>query len=49
MARVFGDASLRERIGQAGRARIDRDYSLAAVARAYAQRLDEIRTTAGAR
>ena len=47
IARVFGDANLRERIAKAGRARIEKDYSMAAVARAYAQRLDEIRTTVG--
>jgi glycosyltransferase involved in cell wall biosynthesis len=47
LVRVFGDANLRERIAKAGRARIERDYSMAAVARAYAQRLDEIRKAAG--
>ncbi|MCA8141188.1 glycosyltransferase family 4 protein [Burkholderia multivorans] len=43
IARVFGDANLRERIAQAGRARIERDYSTTAVARAYERRLSEIR------
>lgn len=47
IARMFGDASLRERIAQAGRARIKRDYSLAAVAHAYEQRLNEIRKIVG--
>ncbi|WP_230412956.1 glycosyltransferase family 4 protein [Paraburkholderia antibiotica] len=45
IARLFGDVALRERVAQAGRERIERDYSMAAVARAYAQRLDEIRNT----
>jgi glycosyltransferase involved in cell wall biosynthesis len=45
IARLFEDASLRERIAKAGRERIERDYSMAAVAHAYAQRLDEIRNT----
>ncbi|MFM0725232.1 glycosyltransferase family 4 protein [Paraburkholderia strydomiana] len=49
IARVFGDANLREGIAQAGRERIERDYSMAAVARAYAQRLNEIRQTVSAR
>lgn len=43
IARAFGDAALRERIARAGRARIERDYSMAAVARAYEQRLNDIR------
>jgi glycosyltransferase involved in cell wall biosynthesis len=43
IARVFGDADMRQRIAKAGRARIERDYSMAAVAHAYAQRLNEIR------
>ncbi|WP_341313003.1 glycosyltransferase family 4 protein [Paraburkholderia sp. IMGN_8] len=47
IARAFGDADLRERIAKAGRARIERDHSMAAVARAYAQRLDEIRKAVG--
>ncbi len=47
IARAFGDAALRERIARAGRARIKRDYSMAAVARAYEQRLNEIRQMVG--
>ena len=49
IARVFGDANLRDGIARAGRERIERDHSMAAVARAYARRLDEIRTTVSAR
>jgi glycosyltransferase involved in cell wall biosynthesis len=49
IARVFGDADLRKRIAKAGRERVERDYSMDAVARAYAQRLDEIRITVSTR
>ncbi|AOJ09091.1 glycosyl transferase group 3 [Burkholderia mayonis] len=43
IARVFGDVSLRGRIAKAGRARMERDHSMAAVAHAYELRLNEIR------
>ncbi|MGF6871716.1 glycosyltransferase involved in cell wall biosynthesis [Paraburkholderia sp. MM5477-R1] len=43
LQRVIDDTPLRERIAQAGRDRIVRDYSVEAVARAYAQRLAEIK------
>jgi glycosyltransferase involved in cell wall biosynthesis len=42
LKRMIDDAPLRERIAQAGKARIERDYSVQAVARAYAQRLTDI-------
>ncbi|PMX34586.1 hypothetical protein C1Y20_33590, partial [Pseudomonas sp. FW301-21B01] len=42
LKRMIEDAPLRERIAQAGKARIVRDYSFEAVARAYAWRLAEI-------
>ena len=42
LKRMIDDASLRDRIGQAGQQRIARDYSVEAVARAYARRLAEI-------
>jgi len=42
LKRMIDDAPLRERIAQAGKARIERDYSVQAVARAYAQRLANI-------
>ncbi|MFM0478890.1 glycosyltransferase [Paraburkholderia strydomiana] len=46
LKRMIEDVPLRERIAQAGQARIERDYSVPAVARAYARRLADI---AGAR
>lgn len=46
LKRMIEDVPLRERIAQAGKARIERDYSVEAVARAYARRLADI---AGAR
>ncbi|WP_436971990.1 glycosyltransferase family 4 protein [Paraburkholderia fungorum] len=46
LKRMIDDAPLRERIAQAGKARIERDYSVDAVARAYARRLAEIAGTA---
>lgn len=49
LVRVFGDAALRKRIAAAGRERIERDYSMAAVARAYRQRLAEFDQGAGER
>lgn len=42
LKRVIEDGPLRERIARAGKARIERDYSVEAVARAYAQRVAEI-------
>nr|WP_260853947.1 glycosyltransferase family 4 protein [Paraburkholderia sp. BCC1886] len=42
LKRMIDDAPLRERIAQAGQARVQRDYSVEAVARAYARRLSEI-------
>jgi len=42
LKRMIDDAPLRERIAQAGKARIERDYSVEAVARAYARRLADI-------
>ncbi|MFT4065274.1 glycosyltransferase family 4 protein [Paraburkholderia sp.] len=42
LKRMIDDAPLRERIAQAGKARIERDYSVEAVARAYARRLTNI-------
>ncbi|MFM0328572.1 glycosyltransferase family 4 protein [Paraburkholderia strydomiana] len=46
LRRVIDDAPLRENIAQAGQQRIIRDYSVTAVARAYARRLAEIGTGA---
>jgi glycosyltransferase involved in cell wall biosynthesis len=45
--RVIDDVPLRERIAQAGHERIVRDYSVDAVARAYARRLAEIAEVKG--
>uniref|UniRef100_UPI0038BDBD54 glycosyltransferase family 4 protein n=1 Tax=Paraburkholderia sediminicola TaxID=458836 RepID=UPI0038BDBD54 len=42
LKRMIEDVPLRERIAQAGKARIERDYSVEAVARAYAHRLADI-------
>ncbi|CAB3637534.1 glycosyltransferase family 4 protein [Paraburkholderia rhynchosiae] len=42
LKRMIEDVPLRERIAQAGKARIERDYSVEAVARAYARRLADI-------
>ncbi|MBB5497140.1 glycosyltransferase involved in cell wall biosynthesis [Paraburkholderia sp. MM5384-R2] len=42
LKRMIDDAPLRERIALAGKARIERDYSVEAVARAYARRLNDI-------
>ncbi|NKJ49764.1 glycosyl transferase family 1 [Burkholderia sp. SG-MS1] len=42
LKRMIDDVPLRERIALAGQARIERDYSVDAVARAYARRLTDI-------
>jgi glycosyltransferase involved in cell wall biosynthesis len=42
LRRTVDDAALRERIAEAGKHRITRDYSVGAVAQAYARRLSEI-------
>ncbi|MGF6443424.1 glycosyltransferase family 4 protein [Paraburkholderia youngii] len=42
LKRMIDDAPLRERIALSGKARIERDYSVEAVARAYARRLNDI-------
>ncbi|WP_025601176.1 glycosyltransferase family 4 protein [Burkholderia sp. WSM2230] len=42
LKRMIEDVPLRERIARAGKARIERDYSVEAVARAYARRLADI-------
>jgi glycosyltransferase involved in cell wall biosynthesis len=47
LKRMIEDVPLRERIAQAGKARIERDYSVEAVARAYAHRLADIAKTRG--
>jgi glycosyltransferase involved in cell wall biosynthesis len=47
LKRMVEDVRLRERIAQAGKARIERDYSVEAVARAYARRLAGIAEVKG--
>ncbi|HEY4295733.1 MAG TPA: glycosyltransferase family 4 protein [Paraburkholderia sp.] len=47
LKRVIDDIALRERIALAGKERIVRDYSVEAVARAYARRLAEIAEVKG--
>lgn len=47
LKRVIDDVPLRERIASAGKQRIVRDYSVEAVARAYARRLTEIAEVKG--
>lgn len=42
LLRLAGDAALRARLGLAGRARVERDYSLAVCARRWALLLDEL-------
>jgi glycosyltransferase involved in cell wall biosynthesis len=42
LQRVFQDVALRQQIGEAGKLRIIRDYSIESVAKAYADQLSKI-------